>query len=70
MRLFQKRQLLQHLPSDKELMDNEPPKTHGADVNIVHDQDLQEGLGDVYLPFAPARKYPNAGFNDTEAKST
>lgn len=39
----------------------EPLKTHLADVKIVHDQDLQEGFGDVYLPFALARKYPNAG---------
>jgi len=36
-------------------------KTHLADVKIVHDQDLREGFGDVYLPFALARKYPNAG---------
>jgi integrase len=33
----------------------------GSDVKIGHDQDLQEGFGDVYLPFALARKYPNAG---------
>jgi len=39
----------------------EPLKTHLADVKIVHHQDLQEGFGDVYLPFALARKYPNAG---------
>lgn len=39
----------------------EPLKTHLADVKIVHHQDLQEGFGDVYLPFALAQKYPNAG---------
>ena len=39
----------------------EPLKTHLTDVKIVHDQDLQQGFGDVYLPFALARKYPNAG---------
>ena len=39
----------------------EPLKTHLADVKIVHHQDLQEGFGDVYLPFALARKYPDAG---------
>ncbi|MFN6161455.1 MAG: integron integrase [Planctomycetota bacterium] len=27
---------------------------------IVHDTDLQQGLGRVYLPFALSRKYPNA----------
>ena len=27
---------------------------------IVHDTDLQRGLGRVYLPFALSRKYPNA----------
>ncbi|MCB1767722.1 MAG: integron integrase [Candidatus Competibacteraceae bacterium] len=39
----------------------EPLKTHLADVKIMHGQDLREGFGDVYLPFALARKYPNAG---------
>ena len=39
----------------------EPLKTHLADVKIIHNQDLQDGFGDVYLPFALARKYPNAG---------
>ena len=27
---------------------------------IIHDTDLQQGLGRVYLPFALSRKYPNA----------
>ncbi|MCP5133688.1 MAG: integron integrase [Gammaproteobacteria bacterium] len=39
----------------------EPLKTHLADVKIIHDQDLRDGFGDVYLPFALARKYSNAG---------
>jgi integron integrase len=29
-------------------------------VKVLHGQDLLEGLGDVYLPYALARKYPNA----------
>lgn len=28
----------------------------------LHRQDLHEGYGEVYLPFALARKYPNAGY--------
>ncbi len=31
-----------------------------AKVRALHDQDLAEGLGAVYLPFALERKYPNA----------
>ena len=30
-------------------------------VKAVHQKDLEEGFGDVYLPFALARKYPRAG---------
>lgn len=30
-------------------------------VRSFHEQDLSEGLGEVYLPFALAKKYPNAG---------
>lgn len=29
-------------------------------VKLTHEQDLQNGFGAVYLPFALARKYPNA----------
>jgi integron integrase len=29
-------------------------------VKVLHEQDLREGFGDVYLPYALARKYPNA----------
>lgn len=36
-------------------------QTHLADVKILHEQDLRQGFGNVYLPFALDRKYPNAG---------
>ena len=29
-------------------------------IKVVHDKDLSCGLGEVYLPFALSRKYPNA----------
>lgn len=29
-------------------------------VKVLHEQDLREGFGDVYLPYALGRKYPNA----------
>jgi len=29
-------------------------------VRILHEQDLRNGLGEVYLPYALERKYPNA----------
>lgn len=32
-----------------------------AHIKNVHNFDLREGYGDVYLPYAIARKYPNAG---------
>ena len=31
------------------------------DVKLQHEQDLQAGFGEVYLPFALDKKYPNAG---------
>jgi integron integrase len=34
--------------------------THLAKVRTVHDVDLAKGYGEVYLPFALARKYPGA----------
>jgi integron integrase len=34
---------------------------HLGRVKTIHEQDLREGLGEVYLPFALERKYPNAG---------
>jgi len=36
-------------------------ENHLAKVEILHQQDLQQGYGEVYLPYALARKYPNAG---------
>ena len=38
-----------------------PLRLHLAKVKALHEQDLAEGFGDVYLPFALAKKYPNAG---------
>lgn len=34
---------------------------HLAKVKALHDEDLALGYGEVYLPFALERKYPNAG---------
>lgn len=39
----------------------EPLKAHLEKVRVLHGDDLAEGRGDVYLPYALARKYPNAG---------
>ena len=38
----------------------EPLKRHLEKVNILHQQDLTEGFGEVYLPFALERKYASA----------
>lgn len=38
----------------------EPLRAHLVRVKRRHDQDLREGFGAVYLPFALERKYPNA----------
>jgi integron integrase len=35
-------------------------QTHLERVKLLHEKDLVEGLGQVYLPHALARKYPNA----------
>lgn len=35
-------------------------KLHLQQVRRLHAQDLKEGFGEVYLPFALAKKYPNA----------
>ena len=35
-------------------------ENHLAKVKIVHGQDIGQGFGSVYLPYALARKYPNA----------
>ncbi len=34
-------------------------KIHIDSVEILHQQDLNKGLGEVYLPYALAKKYPN-----------
>ena len=38
-----------------------PLKRHLQGVKLVHERDLGDGAGNVYLPDALARKYPNAG---------
>ncbi len=38
-----------------------PLQQHLARVRTLHKSDLKAGFGDVYLPHALARKYPNAG---------
>lgn len=38
----------------------EPLRTQLARVQALHQEDLREGFGKVYLPFALAKKYPNA----------
>jgi integron integrase len=39
----------------------EPLKRHLAKVKLLHEEDLKQGFGEVYLPFALAKKYPKAG---------
>ncbi len=36
-------------------------QAHLAGVKLLHEKDLVEGLGEVHLPYALERKYPNAG---------
>lgn len=36
-------------------------KAHLAKAKALHDEDLALGFGEVYLPFALDKKYPNAG---------
>jgi integron integrase len=38
-----------------------PLKAHLEQVRALHEQDVVEGYGEVYLPYALDRKYPNAG---------
>lgn len=38
----------------------EPLQKHLAKVKLLHEEDLREGYGEVYLPYALERKYPNA----------
>lgn len=39
----------------------DPLKFHLKQVRELHEQDVAEGYGEVYLPYALDRKYPNAG---------
>jgi integron integrase len=39
----------------------EPLQRHLDKVQLLHEEDLQEGYGDVYLPYAFERKDPQAG---------
>jgi len=39
----------------------EPLRAHLLQVKHLHDQDLVNGFGEVFLPYALERKYPNAG---------
>lgn len=38
---------------------HEPLKNQLAKVKFLHDEDLRRGFGEVYLPFALSKKYPN-----------
>jgi integrase len=38
----------------------EPLKAHLARVKTLHEKDLADGFGRVYLPYALSRKYPSA----------
>jgi integrase len=38
----------------------DPLRTHLSRVRLLHERDLAEGYGRVYLPFALDRKYPHA----------
>ncbi|MEY2536627.1 MAG: hypothetical protein QOG67_367 [Verrucomicrobiota bacterium] len=38
----------------------EPLRKHIAGIELQHQRDLSDGFGAVHLPFALARKYPNA----------
>jgi integron integrase len=42
-------------------MADAPLQRHLAKVKLLHEEDIAEGYGDVYLPYALARKYPRAG---------
>lgn len=39
----------------------EPLQRHLERVRLLHEQDLRDGRGGVYLPYALDRKYPSAG---------
>ena len=39
----------------------DPLRRHLERVRMLHVRDLRDGYGEVYLPYALARKYPRAG---------
>jgi integrase len=43
----------------------EPLQRHLAKVKLLHQEDLAAGYGDVYMPYAFARKEPSAGMSWT-----
>lgn len=38
----------------------EPLRMHLEKVRLIHEHDVEEGFGEVYLPYALAQKHPNA----------
>ncbi len=40
---------------------HEPLKQHLAKVKFIHTEDFRRGFGETWLPYALAKKYPNAG---------
>jgi len=38
----------------------QPLTRHLQKVKVIHEEDLRAGYGEVFLPYALARKYPNA----------
>jgi integron integrase len=39
---------------------SKPLRRHLEKVKVLHEEDLRAGYGEVFLPYALARKYPNA----------
>lgn len=48
-------------PSEMGAVEVEAFLTHLATVRLLHEKDLAEDFGEVHLPYALDRKYPNAG---------
>jgi integron integrase len=40
----------------------QPLQAHLGKVRVLHERDRREGYGEVWLPYALARKYPRAGY--------
>ena len=38
----------------------QPLLRHLQKIKVLHEEDLRAGYGEVFLPYALARKYPNA----------